>query len=375
MDIESAIAAVPLLPHKAVPRQSAPSATVFSSTMNLCNTILGAGMLSIPYALHRVGFLLGVLLIGVSACAAAFGLHLLAASAELLGYGRHRLHPFGGPTPAASSSAPAEDESAEDACGVDSTVSSPFRIPSRWPHCGTEREHLLPASLPSASHSAKRAGNTGDADALGPRRSQQPTSSVETPPQTPRKKRARRASYHHLETSAYGTLTAAASPVTPASYFVVARATYPHAALFIDLAIALKCFGVSVSYLIVVGDLMPSAISTLFHIPLGSSPWVHRRLWITLFTIGLAPLTFLRKLDNLRFTSYVAMGSVAYLLFIIVYHSLIPDGPHAAPEDLEWFQSGPSLISALPIFVFAFTCHQNVSALCSLVSSRGLFNL
>ncbi|KAJ3207467.1 hypothetical protein HDU67_007442, partial [Dinochytrium kinnereticum] len=40
-----------------------------------------------------------------------------------------------------------------------------------------------------------------------------------------------------------------------ASFFAVSRLTYPSAALWFDLAIAVKCFGVSVSYLVIIRDL------------------------------------------------------------------------------------------------------------------------
>ena len=43
----------------------------------------------------------------------------------------------------------------------------------------------------------------------------------------------------------------------------VAEAAVPRAAWLIDLAVAIKCFGVGCSYLIVVGDLMPEVVEQL----------------------------------------------------------------------------------------------------------------
>jgi amino acid permease len=43
-----------------------------------------------------------------------------------------------------------------------------------------------------------------------------------------------------------------------ASFFAVSQLTWPSAAIFFDLAIAIKCFGVSVSYVLIIGDLMPT---------------------------------------------------------------------------------------------------------------------
>ena len=42
-----------------------------------------------------------------------------------------------------------------------------------------------------------------------------------------------------------------------ASFFAISKLTWPGMAIFFDLAIAIKCFGVGVSYLIIIGDLMP----------------------------------------------------------------------------------------------------------------------
>lgn len=42
-----------------------------------------------------------------------------------------------------------------------------------------------------------------------------------------------------------------------ASFFAISKLTWPNLAVFFDAAIAIKCFGVAVSYLIIIGDLMP----------------------------------------------------------------------------------------------------------------------
>src|SRR3954452_16633647 len=41
------------------------------------------------------------------------------------------------------------------------------------------------------------------------------------------------------------------------SFFALSQITYPNAAVVFDAAIAIKCFGVGVSYMIIIGDLMP----------------------------------------------------------------------------------------------------------------------
>ena len=43
------------------------------------------------------------------------------------------------------------------------------------------------------------------------------------------------------------------------SFYTVADATIPKWAFLVDVAVAIKCFGVAIAYMIVIGDLMPQA--------------------------------------------------------------------------------------------------------------------
>jgi amino acid permease len=67
------------------------------------------------------------------------------------------------------------------------------------------------------------------------------------------------------------------------SFFALSQMTYPNAAVIFDAAIAIKCFGVSVSYLIIIGDLMPRVVEGF----VGGTPsrefLVDRHFWITAF--------------------------------------------------------------------------------------------
>ena len=68
-----------------------------------------------------------------------------------------------------------------------------------------------------------------------------------------------------------------------ASFAALSQITYPNLSIIFDAAIAIKCFGVGVSYLIIIGDLMPGVVR-------GFSPGaaeigflVDRQFWITAF--------------------------------------------------------------------------------------------
>jgi len=164
------------------------------------------------------------------------------------------------------------------------------------------------------------------------------------------------------------------------SFFSLSMITFPQASIFFDLAISIKCFGVSVSYLIIVGDLMPIVTIGLFPgVPMDST-LLTREFWITVSVLLIIPLAFMRKLDSMRHTSFISLLAVLYLLFIVVYYYFIPfrtnEVQHrrdltkdTVPElnptyptnpKIEYFIFSMDFFKNLPIFVFAFTCHQNI---------------
>jgi len=158
------------------------------------------------------------------------------------------------------------------------------------------------------------------------------------------------------------------APYTPhrqSSFFAIAQITFPQAAVFFDAAIAIKCFGVSVSYLIIIKSLMPNVVASIFHdltSPDVNPPsWtLSGHNWIMLSMLILVPLSFLRKLDSLRHTSYIAMFSVVYLVIIVIrcYFWPLEGAPPAGEVYLARFT--PDFVATFPVQVFAFTCAQNV---------------
>ncbi|KND87826.1 Vacuolar amino acid transporter 6 [Tolypocladium ophioglossoides CBS 100239] len=144
------------------------------------------------------------------------------------------------------------------------------------------------------------------------------------------------------------------------SFFALSQITYSGASVIFDLAIAVKCFGVGVSYMIIIGDLMPGVMLG-FDDRAAEIPYlVDRHFWITAFMLLVIPLSFLRRLDSLKYTSIVALVSIGYLIVLVIYH--FAADPHADPKDIRVIQWAGAVetLSALPVVVFAYTCHQNV---------------
>lgn len=164
---------------------------------------------------------------------------------------------------------------------------------------------------------------------------------------------------------------ASRTPPRQSSFNAVAKLTFPHAAVLFDIAIAVKCFGVSISYLIIIGDLMPKVVQILS--PNGDIGDValfllDRRFWITVFMAVIIPLSFLKKLDSLRYTSMIALVAVVYLLFIVVFYFFDPSSPSPPPGSVRLINLSTDFFTNLPVFIFAFTCHQNVGLIVPLIS-------
>lgn len=68
-----------------------------------------------------------------------------------------------------------------------------------------------------------------------------------------------------------------------ASFAALSQLTYPNASILFDAAIAIKCFGVTVSYLVVIGDLMPGVIIGFVPSAADITYLIERKFWITAF--------------------------------------------------------------------------------------------
>ncbi|KAL4065902.1 transmembrane amino acid transporter protein-domain-containing protein [Scleroderma citrinum] len=155
------------------------------------------------------------------------------------------------------------------------------------------------------------------------------------------------------------------TPHRRSSFFAVAQLTFPQAAVLFDGAIAVKCFGVSISYLIIIKSLMPNVVASLYHdltSPTTNPPqWaLSGQNWIILFMFILVPLAFLRRLDSLRHTSYIALFSAAYLITIVLRCYFKPLEGTMPRGDVHLVHFTPGFITTWPVQVFAFTCGQNI---------------
>jgi amino acid permease len=170
-----------------------------------------------------------------------------------------------------------------------------------------------------------------------------------------------------------------------AGFSTVAALTHPSAVLLFDLAIAMKCFGVAISYLIVIGDLvrrikklngqMPKISLSISPHLCATSILLKKQFWIPIAIFMIAPLCYLRRLSSLKHVSILALFGVIYLISLVVglYTYPLEEMPQSLRwHEIVWFKWDIECLKNLPIFIFAFTCHQNVRGAFHLTQDRFL---
>ena len=160
----------------------------------------------------------------------------------------------------------------------------------------------------------------------------------------------------------------------PATFNSVAERAMPGSGVLIDVAVAIKCFGVATSYLIVIGDSVPKSIVSLG----GSGVLTDRHTWTLAALAFAAPLAYMKKITALRNVSSAALGCVlAITVMVVLFAFDLGDALDACPEEGANPMSCPpgpvvavstplATLRALPLFVFSYTCHQNIFSITNL---------
>lgn len=212
------------------------SGTVFSSTVNLIKTILGAGLMGIPYAFRADGVLLALLLIFVAAFTSGYGLFILAKCSKTL---------------------------------------------------------------------------------LNPRHS---------------------------------------------SFFTLCSITYPSLSLLFDFAMFIQCFGVGLSYLVLIGDFFPSLFGG------------HRIGWILLSSLVVVPLSSLKHLNSLRYSSILGLIALVYIGALIILTYFFGSYP---VRKISWVSvvDNTGALTTFSILIFAFTGSMNLFSIINELKDNSMSNI
>lgn len=153
-----------------------------------------------------------------------------------------------------------------------------------------------------------------------------------------------------------------------ATFAALAGHTYPRLAPVFEGAIALKCIGVAISYLTIIGDLIPGIFKAFTgSLSTDDTPrWYYSRfIWVTIVVAAISPVTFMKRIGSLKYTSFLGLIGVAYLLVlsVAIYIIAMFDTGSLFADAKFFVKLSIGSFRAFPIMVFAFTCPQNVKPL------------
>jgi len=199
------------------------------------------------------------------------------------------------------------------------------------------------------------------------------------------------------------TLTGGSQGPAEVSFYGACMEVAPPARFVVDAAIAVKCFGVATSYLQVIGQLSASLLAQLArsYLPISAFlteiglltssedsavvPERLRRFMVLLAVLVIAPVVFHKRITKTSSQNLVAICAWLYVAALVIGYSLgflpLPEEEEALLQGSPWQFLPPAsmdkwmVASTLPIFIFSFTCHQNMFAIATELSGRSVARL
>ncbi|KAM0678628.1 hypothetical protein BDAP_000737 [Binucleata daphniae] len=150
----------------------------------------------------------------------------------------------------------------------------------------------------------------------------------------------------------------------------LALSFFPSASIITDGAMCFKCFGVAVSYLIIVRQLLPLLLIYIFGDKFFTSPEVS----LFIFLILTSPLSYFKNLDRLKYTSFLGLVCILCVVFASFYRVFETENlnynqmKYITPVNVLWF-------TGLGKIVFSFTCHQNIFTVQSEIQDNSKYKL
>lgn len=161
-------------------------------------------------------------------------------------------------------------------------------------------------------------------------------------------------------------------PKGHATFFNICSITYPTLSVVFDTAIAVQCFGCAISYLVLIGDLMPTIVTTVPYL----DPEHYRSFWILTSAVLCVPLSFLKNLDSLKYTSILGLVAIGYLALLVVGEYFFGHVSHKLRGEIVLVpQSLQGVFSTFSIIVFAYTGHQNMFSIINEAANNSLASM
>ncbi|KAG6961885.1 hypothetical protein JG687_00007466 [Phytophthora cactorum] len=131
--------------------------------------------------------------------------------------------------------------------------------------------------------------------------------------------------------------------------------------IFVEVNILVFCFGISVAYLVTLGDI----ITPLGELCFGMQSIFAQRWVLMTISCGtiMLPLSMMKDISSLQFSSILGVLSIIFLVVAVAIRSIMYASVNGIPEDISWaidLSRGPNFMLSVPIVMFAFTCQVNV---------------
>lgn len=138
-------------------------------------------------------------------------------------------------------------------------------------------------------------------------------------------------------------------------------------AKFTQLVVCMNLFGTSVGYLVGSAELIQLALRPFVTTTSSSIFYDRQALIVMLCGFLVLPLSLLRSLESLRFSSLFSIACIGFMTLVVVIKYFQFEHEGLAPtmayqlKHLPIFDMRLShLLRAIPLVVFSFTCHPNV---------------
>jgi len=139
------------------------------------------------------------------------------------------------------------------------------------------------------------------------------------------------------------------------TYSSALEEAWPNGAKYFNLVVFVKCFGVSISYLLILRTLLQYIAQSVLGIHSVSA-----EMLVIAYGLCLFPICIMKDMKSLRYTSalgifgvYVCIAGSVYNYIQEKQRRVLPDIDIVKPVSIKWLRR-------VGQFTFSFTCHQNI---------------
>lgn len=141
---------------------------------------------------------------------------------------------------------------------------------------------------------------------------------------------------------------------------LVENSAHLRLAQVLEVMLFFYTFGVLVEYGRIIVDSMPSVMTDMFHLEgVITEGW----LWILMACCVFFPLTSLKALAKLKWTSLLGLVTIMYILIMVVvrfFDGSYRSGESLVSSDVKIFSIHADIFKSVPVLAVSFSCHYNI---------------